>query len=192
MNTQTAIVPGSLSQVAQRNSQSLAETFCNCDVIIIVDVSGSMHAQDSRGGQSRYDVACDELARLQSTMPGKIGVIAFSDMTQFCPGGLPTYMGGGTNLTGALKFAKIADVTGMRFIVISDGEPDDRQGALAAARTYQCKIDVIYVGPEGDMASGRKFLEQLAGVKNGQFVNAKCAMQLAEKINTLLLEGRNV
>lgn len=188
MNTQTAIVPGSLYAVQQMRGGSLAETFTNCDIVAIVDVSGSMDMHDSRGGLSRYEVACQELARLQTQMPGKIGVIAFSGSAQFCPGGVPMYQGGGTDLSSALRFARIADVGGIRFIVISDGEPDSKEAALAEARQFKGRIDVVFVGPEGDDFGGRKFLEQLANAHGGQFVTAKCAVQLAEKVNILLLE----
>ena len=39
-------------------------------------------------------------------MPGKLAVIAFSDSTVFAPGGQPPLLGSGTNLAGALRFAK--------------------------------------------------------------------------------------
>ncbi|HOR01504.1 MAG TPA: VWA domain-containing protein [Anaerolineae bacterium] len=105
METQ-AIVPGSLSAIAAREGQSLAETFLNADAVILVDTSGSMMSGDSRGGRSRYNVALEELAHLQAHMPGKLAVIAFSDSTVFAPGGQPPLLGSGTNLAGALRFAK--------------------------------------------------------------------------------------
>ena len=123
MNNQ--IVVGSLGAIARQENKSLAETFVSCDVICIVDTSGSMASCDSRGGLSRYDVACQELAQLQANLPGKIGVISFSSTVMFCPGGKPDYLGGGTDLAQALRFTKVADFEGMRFIIISDGDPSD-------------------------------------------------------------------
>lgn len=181
----TAIIKGSLSALAQANNQSLAETFVNCDVIVIVDVSGSMASGDGRGGRSRYDVACEELAKLQANLPGKIGVFSFSDYTSFCPGGVPIFSGNGTNMAGALQFCKVADVPGMRFILISDGMPDDRQGALFAARSYKAKIDTIFVGPEG-YEDARKFLEELAAASGGQAILKEKAAELASGIQFLL------
>src|SRR5512139_629298 len=131
----TAIIPGSLGAIAKRDGMPLAETFLSCDIVVIVDTSGSMNQHDSRGGNSRYDIACQELANLQNTMPGKIGVIAFSNDVQFCPSGYPNYFGGGTCLDLALKFTKVADVDDMTFIVISDGQPDDEEEALKVAAT---------------------------------------------------------
>lgn len=183
-----AIVVGSLSDIAARNGGSLAETFCSADVVVIVDTSGSMCARDSRGGKSRFETACDELRKLQANMQGKIAVIAFSDRAMFCPSGTPEFLMSGTNLAGALRFAKIADIPPMRFIVISDGQPDSEEDALHEAATYQCKIDCVYVGPEDDIVGARKFLEKLAGAHKGKAVVAKCADQLAERVSTLLLQ----
>lgn len=183
----TAIVAGSLRSIAQRDGVSLAESFLSADVICIVDVSGSMDSHDSRGDRKRYDVACEELARLQSEMPGKITVVAFSDTVRFCPGGVPVFEGCGTDLAEALKFVKVADGT-VRFIVISDGMPNDRDRALAIAKTFKSVIDVVYVGSESDR-SGAHFLRQLAAAAGGHFVVAARATELAEKAKSLMLSA---
>lgn len=180
-----AIIQGSLGAIAKQNNRSIAETFLSCDVIVIVDTSDSMGMEDSRNGQSRYDVACEELANLQNTLPGKIAVIAFSDSTVFCPSGKPYNLGGGTNLAGALKFAKVADIPGIRFIVISDGEPSNGEEALRIAKTYDNDIDVIYVGPENS-PSGRDFLMRLAKTSGGQAITADRAADLASGIRLLI------
>jgi Mg-chelatase subunit ChlD len=184
----TSIVPGSLSAIAQQSNKSIAESFLSADCIVIVDTSGSMGAHDSRGGQSRYEVACQELAALQRQLPGKIAVLSFSNQTVFCPGGVPTYFGGSTDLAEALKFARVADLPGMQFFVISDGSPDDEQRALAEARRYQNKINTIYVGPE-NTPTGRDFLIRLANASGGQNVTADRAKELAASIETLLLSS---
>lgn len=181
----TAIIQGSLGAVAQQNKTSIAESFVNASAIIIVDTSGSMHATDSRGGKSRYDVACAELKHLQESLPGKLALLSFSDDVQFCPAGIPFDFGGGTDLAKALKFAKVADLaSGMRFIVISDGEPNDESEALKVAKTYRNRIDTIFVGPEG--GSGQTFLNQLAKASGGQGVTADRVAELADKTVKLL------
>jgi len=186
MKASNAIVPGSLGAVAKQTGQSLAQTFLSCDVVVLVDTSGSMGSQDSQNGRSRYDQACIELANLQECMPGKIGVIAFSSSTMFCPNGKPYNFQGGTNLEGALKFAKVADVPGaMKFIVISDGQPDDGEAALRVATTYHNKIDVIYCGPEA-YPTGRDFLTRLAKASGGQTITADKAKDLASSVQKLL------
>ena len=185
LDIHNAIVTGSLSDVAQRNRQSLAQTFIGAECVCIVDTSGSMQTRDSKGGESRYNVACEELAALQEAMPGRIAVLSFSTETMFCPDGKPFFQCGSTYLAAALQFARIADVPGIRFIVISDGEPDNERDALHEARTFQSKIDVIYVGPESSPA-GREFLAKLAAASGGQIVTADKAAGLALEAKRLL------
>lgn len=183
-----AIITGSLSAIAKQDGKSLAESFVNCDYMVLIDTSGSMSAQDSRNGKSRYDVACEELASLQNSLPGKIAVISFSDNSVFCPNGIPINLMSGTNLRGALEFARIADLPGIRLFVISDGYPDDPEGALRIAKTYKARIDTIYVGPESDN-SGREFLNRLASQNHGQSVKAAQAKELSATVKKLLLKG---
>ena len=180
-----AIIPGSIGAIAQQTGKSIAETFISVDVIIIVDTSGSMGSADSRGGRSRYQVTMDELAALQASMPGKIAVINFSSDVSFEPSGSPIFKSGGTNLTGALRFIKVADVEGMRFILISDGGPDDPEGAIRIASTFKNKIDVIYVGPE-EYPTGRDFLMRLAQATGGKTVTVDRAKELKAGVIALL------
>lgn len=188
MITQYQLVPGSIAALAQEQGKSIAETFVSADCVVLMDVSGSMSSCDSRGMRSRYEVGCEELATLQRTLPGKIAVVSFANQAQFCPAGVPTPPGGGTNLAGALRFVKIADVTGMQFVVISDGYPDGPEAALAVAREYANKISTIYVGPEED-ERGRWFLAELARVSGGVAVTAARAVELGAGLERLLLRG---
>jgi len=186
MSDNTAIIQGSLGAVAKQSGQSIAESFVNADCIILVDTSGSMHANDSRDGQTRYDVACDELKQLQASLPGKIALLSFSDNVQFCPNGIPFDFGSTTDLAKALKFAKMGDLSsGMRFIVISDGEPDSEDEALKIARTFKNKIDTIFAGPDG--GDGQTFLKRLANASGGQTVTADRVKKLASSVQKLLL-----
>lgn len=185
IDTRRGIVPGSIADVAQRNGQSLAQSFVNAECVVLVDTSGSMGSADSRGGRTRYDVACEELAALQGSLQGKIAVLSFSNTTMFCPDGVPFNQAGYTDLAGALQFARVADVAGIRFIVISDGEPESADRALAEARKYQARIDVIYVGPES-LPAGRDFLTKLAQASGGQVVTADKAAGLALEAKRLL------
>jgi Mg-chelatase subunit ChlD len=184
----TALVPGSLGAIAEQNGKSLAETFLSADAIVIVDVSGSMDENDARGGQTRYNVACTELARLQRDLPGKVAVVGFSSWVNFEPTGKPIFQGGGTNLAEALRFVHPADGC-VKFILISDGEPDNQAEALQVARTFTSKIDVVYVGPEGSIYGGQEFLRKLAAATGGRYVVAEKAQELAERVETLLLKA---
>ena len=186
--TKDPVIKGSLAEVSKATSQPLAVSFLNADCVVLVDVSSSMEAMDGPGGKSRYDTACNELAALQNDMPGKIAVIAFSQQTVFCPNGTPLNMGGGTDLAGALKFAKVADVPNMRLIVVSDGQPDSPSAALALAKDYQNRIDTIYCGPELS-PSGREFLIELAKQSGGKTTTADRVTKLNSKIQALLADN---
>ena len=48
----SALIPGSLAQVAGSQGISLAESFLGVDAVLIVDMSGSMSAVDAPGGRS--------------------------------------------------------------------------------------------------------------------------------------------
>ena len=182
------MVVGSVAQVAQQQGATLAETFINVDYVVMVDTSGSMGVCDSRGGKSRYDVACEELEGLQKSLPGKLAVISFSNDALFCPGGVPINMMGGTDMAGVLRYSRVADVEGIRFFMISDGYPDDERSAMDAAKKYQSRIDGIYVGPEED-PRGRDFLERLAAASGGKVVTADKAKELSKGITYLIGAG---
>jgi Mg-chelatase subunit ChlD len=184
-----AIVPGSLSDISKHTGQALAETFLSVDAILMVDTSGSMESEDAPGNISRHDAAEAELKRLQAQLPGKIAVISFSDVALFCPGGLPTRLNGGTHVCEALRLVKPADDCGIRFFLISDGQPHDGAEALRLARRFKSKIDVIYIGPERDILGGRKWLEELARCTGGKSVKSDAPGMLAQPVQTLLLEG---
>lgn len=180
-----AIVPGSIAAIAKQSGKSIAESFVNADCIVIVDTSSSMGCHDSRGKRSRYDVACEELSGLQNSLPGKIAVLSFSNTVEFCPNGIPINLGGGTDMVEALKFAKMADVPEIDFILISDGEPNDENKTLAVAKTFKNEISTIYVGPENHPL-GRDFLNRLAQASGGQSITVDRAKELSSGIRYLL------
>jgi hypothetical protein len=183
----TQIIKGSLSAKAKANNTGIAEAFVSADTIIIVDVSGSMNLADAvRNNEptTRYKAACNELAALQASLPGRIAVVAFSSNVQFCPAGVPIYDGGGTDLVRALEFVQPADGL-CRFIVISDGQPDEPLSALALARTFTSRIDTVYVGPAN--GPGEDFLRQLATARGGSSVTSDRTQQLADNVRQLLL-----
>lgn len=163
----TQLVRGSLDDMARNSKSALSKVFLECEALILIDVSGSMDARDC-GTRTRYEVAVDQLIALQRDQPGKIGVIAWNHDTGFCPSGIPTGPSGGTDLVKALTFIKPADGCGMRFIVISDGSPDDPNAALSLAAGFLTKLDTVFCGPEGKEGdTGRKFMKELARVSGG-------------------------
>lgn len=179
-----AITKGSLSALAQQSGASLAETFLGADAVVIVDMSGSMGAHDAPGGRSRYDAAESELRKLQEKLPGKVAVIAFSSFPQFEPGGVPTRLGGGTDMAAALKFVLPVDGTGVRIILISDGYPDNEQETLAVAAKFKTRIDCIFIGSEGE--GGQEFLRRLAQATGGKAFKSNSPGLLKSAVQHLL------
>ncbi len=182
-----SLVAGSLGAIAARDNLSVAESILNANHLVLVDVSYSMATCDSRGGRSRHAVAQEELNKLQAAHPGDIAVAAFSDSVELRLNGVLPPPLSGTNLAGALTWAKQFDGT-MRFIVVSDGEPDDPFAALALAQQFTSRIDTIYCGNERDI-NAQAFMRQLASAGHGQSVTAACAQQLAERVEVLLIGG---
>jgi len=182
----TQLVRGSLSDIARNNNTSIAQAFMNATAIILVDVSGSMDLPDCPGNRKRYDLACEQLIRLQRDLSGQVAVIAWDNTARFCPGGIPSQPGGSTDLANALKFVYPADGTGVRLIVISDGVPDDQQAALAEAQKFTTKLDCVFVGPEN--GPGRDFLKRLAAASGGTFADQTVAHlpELAATIQKLI------
>lgn len=182
----TQLVYGSLQDVAQRSNRSVAETFLSVGALVMVDTSGSMEVNDCQGNRQRYDMACEQLIRLQRELPGKVGVISWSSSVVFCSGGVPSFLREGTDLAGVLRFVKPADGTSIKLILISDGEPDNEQDALRIAKQFKSKLSTIYVGPE--TGYGRDFLRRLADATGGQAVSqsVKDIANLKQTVTKLL------
>ena len=181
-----AITVGSLAAMSKRENLTLAESFLSVDAILVVDMSGSMASNDAPGGISRYEAAEKELRQLQKQLPGKVAIVAFSSSPQFCPGGIPPRIGGSTDMAAALHFVKAADGLA-KIVLISDGEPDSRSAALAAAGEFAHQIDTVYIGPE--MGWGRQFLEELAAATGGKSMKSAAPGLLREQVESLLLEA---
>jgi Mg-chelatase subunit ChlD len=184
MNTQ--IVPGSLSAIAQRDNVGLAESFLNCDVLILLDMSGSMDTHDAPGNRTRADVAREDVIRLQATHKGKIALFCFADYCIFAPGGMPLSCGGSTNMAAALHYVQPADDCGSKIILVSDGMPNDATKTLEIAREFKNRIDTIFCGPENDVDGGRAFLEKLARATGGQAVTSAAPGALGEEMLLLI------
>ena len=190
MNNSNAIVEGSIQSVANRQHKSLAESFLNVTHVILCDCSGSMDAADSRGGRRRIDVAREELAKLQAEYPGKLALVCFSSHAQVMPGGVPPESDGTTDLAAGLKLAHKWDGLGIRFVVLSDGFPDDEDDAMRAAQLFKSTISTVYCGPD-DSNSGRDFLRRLATAAGGQHATAARVLNLADAVRPMLATGQN-
>jgi hypothetical protein len=179
-----AIIPGSLSHMAKRNNQSLAESFLSADIIVLLDDSVSMSTPDAPNGMTRKEAAKAELKRLQKQHPGKIALVCFADNVVFCPHGDVQYCGGSTDMVKALQFVKVADDCGLKIILVSDGAPNDERETLKVAATFKSSIQTIYIGREG--GSGQDFLNKLAGITGGKSFTSVEPGMLGSGISLLL------
>ena len=187
------ITKGSIADLMQNENVSLAESFMTCECVVLFDVSGSMDTIDNGYKETRFERGKKELKSIQAEMPGKYAIIQFADRVDFMPGGVPMMWmsGGGTDLTAALKYAKIADeIPDMRFVVISDGEPNNNTTALKVASGYKNRIDTIFIGEEHNTwsAHARDFMRQLAQMSGGDSVTT--AAENIGKTVTMLLSER--
>jgi hypothetical protein len=124
--------------------------------VILADISTSMVLPE--GSRRRCDLLEDVLQQVLGTDP-TARVIAFGSTVQELPGLEP-----GANLrlpepagSTALHLALEHVAKGpkpSRLVVISDGQPDDPQAALSAARVLApIIIDAMFVGADGDRAA---------------------------------------
>ena len=178
-------VKGSLSQTQGTKNMSFSEVFLNVEAIILADVSASMSTCDvpTEGGtRSRHEEANHQLRLIQRRFPGRIAVVAFSSKAEFCPDGQLPRVDSNTDMLAALHFVAPADGCGIKYIVVSDGCPDDEVSTLAFARNMQNSIDTIFIGSD---QSGRTFMQQLANATKGRSVEG--SVDLLEESVTLLL-----
>lgn len=170
---------GSVYDVAARRGEDLASVIANVEVVIMLDTSGSMNGE-------KYERAKAALAKVQERFEGKVLVISFGSSVDICLKGIPASAdGGSTPLTEALHMAKQFDGTGVRFIIISDGIPDNMVSAEETAKTFTDKIDTIFIGSDFDTV-GIDFLRRIATGHSGNKVDPKL---LADRIMGFLTDG---
>lgn len=177
-------VRGSLVQVSQASNKPLAKVMLGISAVILFDSSSSM-GLSAGGSESRYELAHRELSRLQAEIPGKIAVVAFGETVAFCPDGNPPAPHGGTAMTEALEFCKLFDIKSTKFILISDGAPNNRDTALDVAKTYKNTIHTVYTGKSGSEYA-EAFLREVSTVSGGRFMQAHQAVGLLPVMRSLL------
>jgi hypothetical protein len=192
MNNQLA-VKGSVLSEAEDKGISIEEAFVQCDVVVMVDVSGSMgdyyEGEESGLYDTCFDAAADALKQLQELYPSRVALLQFSSLTQFRPDGTLVPEFASTNMTSALEMARMADVPGMTFILISDGYPDFAEHAKREARKFSQPIHTIYIGREGE--AGQEFLEEIARMSGGKSSNNVEIVQQVLGFARMLLEDKS-
>lgn len=163
----------SLASIAKEAKQS------KLDLLLICDVSGSMNRTDCVYGRRRIDVLRDAIANLEA---GSLIIVAFSD-SAWVVNEIPE-PGGSTNMAAGIAQAKIFCL-GRRVILLSDGEPDNKDAALAEATSFGQPISTIYCGPEG--GAGEDFLRKLSSVTGGKFGNLPPEKATAEALKKTVL-----
>ena len=143
------IIIGSQSDIANKQNISLAESFLSAEMILLVDVSGSMNYNDAPNNMNRWEYAQKQLTHLQGLYPGKIALVEFSSNVFYQPGGKMSPPNGSTDMAAGLKFVKVADDCELKIIIVSDGDPDSKNQALNEASKFKTQIDAIYCGKEG-------------------------------------------
>lgn len=131
-------------------------------VVLLCDVSGSMSSMADSPGERRIDALRGAVSAIRTRgIPFRQAVFSSDVMwSDVIPE--PT---GGTNMAGAFRFC--AAINPEHVIIVSDGEPDNQEAALAEAKALKCKIDVFYVGPSSDVRC-KTFLESLATSTGGK------------------------
>lgn len=155
--------------------------------ILLADVSGSMDAP-AWGDRRKIDVLREAVSQVRGQ--GTYRLITFSSAATDNVTEIPE-PSGSTHLD--LGLAAAAQHKPRSTLVISDGQPDDEKAALAEAERVTGRIDVLYVGPDGDRAA-MDFLRRLARAGCGEFRCNDLAKAgqpaLASTIGQLLLEHR--
>lgn len=149
---------------------------------LVLDYSESMDWRTSNG-ERRIDALRQVVAgiRRNRTIP----MIAFGDDVEIVDE-IP-------EPSGSTPLARAIDEGGRRnfdhLIVISDGEPDSRGRALAAARGFRGRIDFVYVGPEDPEA--REFMRNLAATTGGTQFSGDLSRteELSNRVRMLLGSG---
>ena len=190
-----ALVTGSFAEVQKTTGTGMARSWLRVEAVLVVDVSSSMGTADSGDAnrERRVTVAAREVAKLQRRLPGKLAIVPFNHSADWDPAGRLPEPAGSTNVAGALEYVRELlgeGAQGIKVVVVSDGEPDSAEAALAEARSLKTAgavISTVYVGP--DHGYGKSFLSQLASVGGGEFGEALLAKALETTVVKLLGAG---
>jgi Mg-chelatase subunit ChlD len=158
------------------------------EVVILADVSGSME-DAAWGGERKIDLLRKAVAAARAK--SKCRLIVFSN-DAYEAQEIPEPEAN-TNLVSGLLAAKRHDPG--TTLVISDGRPDNPEKTLQLARQFRGVIDVLYIGPEGDI-DAINFMRRLAAAANGEVtindISGKIGAQKLLSCITALLPSATV
>jgi len=168
VNPLQAIIDAASKQAASNKMASLVQrhtarqTNTGDHRYILADISGSM--DENAGAETKFVILRRALQHPTIDWNSH-RLVAFHSFPEeiASPAQLPSPTGG-TALHLALDY--IAAHNPAYTLVISDGHPDNAVAALKAADKVSGRIDVLYIGPDGDLDAIR-FMYQLAGRAGG-------------------------
>jgi|GEM_PF-5633729 len=142
-----------------REEKQLAQAQEN--VVMLLDVSGSMgeYVEDKR-----------KIDHLREAVRGYPSLRKVSFSSGIFDRSIPE-PNGGTDMGRGFAYLRTAVGNIREVILISDGLPDDPEEALAEAKALRCPVNVIYIGPGGDV--GEAFMQRLAAETGGRQVTVK-------------------
>lgn len=156
----SSLTAGSLDDLVKKKSVAF-----DGKIAFLLDCSGSMGSR-MYTGKRRIDGLREAVKEVQAAQEGpKIPMIQFGagwDEVGECLE-IPDPEGG-TPLHLAIDMAKAKEFG--RCICISDGMPDSQERAIAAAKNFGGRIDVIFTGNPGE--PGEAFLTHLAEITGGE------------------------
>lgn len=136
------------------------------NVFLLIDCSSSMRErmQNGRSRIAGLRSVVEQIERERPTPLVAFGPFSYGDTPAQFVTTVPD-ASGGTPLAETIDFAKANGAT--RVVVISDGEPNNPEGAMEAAARFGGRIDVVFVGDAGPY-SGAEFLDRLAQSTGGE------------------------
>ncbi len=130
--------------------------------MLLVDVSGSM-GETIASGARKIDALRDVVSTLRETHPVPIAAFGLNAKPAVAFVEKIPDPSGMTPLDEGIDFSRQARAT--HIIVVTDGQPDDQDAALAAAKRFGGTIDVFFIGDENGY--GAEFCRELARVSGG-------------------------
>lgn len=161
--------------------------------IFLLDVSGSMyeHIDDKSKLEHLRSIMKDYPEARKMCFSSD--VICNIDGLGYVNCDIPRHADGTTNLTDAIKYLRKLSRRPERIVLISDGEPDNKDTAMHEVVQFSVPIDIIFIGQKG--SSGEMFMINLAkNTKGKEFTiddksNINFQKQLSGKIAGFLTSG---
>lgn len=165
-NSAVAVRKNSLSRLnkslAKGSLNDLVRDRMRAKSMLLVDVSGSM-GDTIASGARKIDALRDVVATLRETHPVPIAAFGLNAKPAVAFVEKIPDPSGMTPLAEGIDFSKQARAT--HIIVVTDGQPDDQDEALEAARRFGGVVDVFFIGDEN--GHGAAFCRELASVSGG-------------------------